>query len=153
MKYETELNENQTLAEKYKQKFENDVSWKQSNRGFCVKIAGHYSEETHNKNNDLAPLFVNRRITKVSRINKKGYKNEPLCVRLVASLLPIGERDEENNWKNIEGIAVFRINLSRSRIHYADINSLYASAMRYFMPVGNFELNDYFSKLGCEKTI
>jgi len=36
---------------------------------------------------------------------------------------------------NIEGRAGFRVNLPRSRIHYTDINSLYASAMIYFMPV------------------
>ena len=115
MKYEAELNENQSLEEIYKQKFENDVSWKQSNIGLCVKIAGHFPPETHNANNDIPPLFTNRKITKVSKINKKGYKNEPLCVRLVASLLPIGEKYKENNWKNIEVFHYMELKIALSR--------------------------------------
>ena len=43
---------------------------------------------------------------------------------------------------NIAGRAGYRVGLPNSRIHYTDINSLYASAMRYFMPIGNFLLNN-----------
>ena len=43
---------------------------------------------------------------------------------------------------NIEGRAGYRVGIPHSRIFYTDINSLYASAMRYFMPIGNFILNN-----------
>ena len=43
--------------------------------------------------------------------------------------------------------------LPRSRIHYTDINSLYASAMRYYQHVGNFELNIFHQQLETEKTM
>ena len=42
---------------------------------------------------------------------------------------------------NIEGKAGYKVNLPKSRIHYTDVNSLYASAMRYYLLVGNFEKN------------
>ena len=124
-----------TYDEKYKRKFENDVSWKQSNRGFIIQLAGHYPEDTHNKNNDLAPLFINRIITKVSKINAKGYKNEPLCSRLVSSLLPIGNfvpsaghkqgdlgqddtghhQDEKGEWQNLENFHYMELKIALDR--------------------------------------
>ena len=82
-----------TIYEKYDMKFNNAPSWKQSSRGFIVLIAGHYPKETHHKNNDLPPLFLNRKITKTDKINKKGYGNEPITNRLIASLLPVGTHD------------------------------------------------------------
>ena len=91
--YEKELNNNLSIYAKYDMKFNNAPSWKQSSRGFIVLIAGHYPKETHHKNNDLPTLFLNRKITKTDKINKKGYGNEPITNRLIASLLPVGEHD------------------------------------------------------------
>ena len=71
------------MDEKYDMKFNNAPSWKQSSSGFIVLIAGHYPKETHHKNNDLPPLFLNRKITKTHKINKKGYGNEPITNRLI----------------------------------------------------------------------
>ena len=91
--YEKELNDNLTLGEKYDIKFNNAPCWKQSNRGFIALVAGHYPDDTHHKLNDLPPLFLNRKITKTDKINKRGYGNEPISNRLIASLLPVGTHD------------------------------------------------------------
>ena len=80
-----------------------------------IKVAGHYPKDTLNKNNDLAPLFVNRRLTKVSRINKKGYKNEPLCARLISSLLPVGNQDENGEWQNLENFHYMELKIALDR--------------------------------------
>ena len=72
--YEKELNTNLTIDEKYDMKFNNAPSWKQSGRGFIALIAGHYPKETHHKNNDLPPLFLNRKVTKTDKINKKDME-------------------------------------------------------------------------------
>ena len=92
--YEISLNDTLSPDEKYDIKFNNAPCWKQSSRGFIVLIAGHYPKETHHANNDLPPLFLNRKITKTDKINKKGYGNEPITNRLIASLLPVGKKLE-----------------------------------------------------------
>jgi hypothetical protein len=49
------------------------------------------------------------------------------------------------------GRAGYRVNLPLSRIHFPDINSLYVSAMRYFLHVGKFHTVNFHYKLGFEK--
>ena len=82
---------------------------------FVFDVAGHYPKETHPMNNDITPLFINRKLKEVSKINKKGYKIEIICLRLVSSLLPIGNQDENGEWQNLQVFHYMELKVALAR--------------------------------------